>query len=234
MTSWNVAHGEVLGFRDIEAVMDIPYPTEDGGTMMVQLVAIDSGDGMTTDDVYAFCAVNQQWAIPVKGASGQLPARYRISTVDRPTSAAHGMRLVSVDTDSYKSAIAGRLHRENGPGAFMVHADCDLEYAQQLTAEHRVRRTRNGRQYEAWEVKIDGGDNHYLDCEVYASVAADLLQVRYLDDSPEVPEDNDIQPRPTPLSPPQSLQRAAAPARHEENQPTSWVNRRGRAKGWIR
>ena len=229
MTSWNVAHGEALDWRDVEAVMDNAFPTEEGGGMRVQLVGVDSGDGMTMDDVYAFCAVNQEWAMPVKGASGRLAARYRISTVDRPTSAAHGMKLVLVDTDSYKSAIAGRMHRENGPGSWMVHADCDMEYARQVTAEHRVQRVRGGRTVEAWETKSDGGDNHYLDCEVYAAVAADLLQVRYLDDGATAQAEADAG-RATPAQVTAARQVTVAPP----NVQSGWFGGRGAGKGWIR
>jgi phage terminase large subunit GpA-like protein len=214
MTSWNVAHGQALGWSEVEAVMNRPYPREDGGAQIVNLVAVDSGDGMTMDEVYQWVAIHQDWAVPVKGSSHQMMARYRISTVDRPTSQAHGLRLVTVDTDAYKAMISGRLHRENGPGAWMVHADCDREYAEQVTAEHRVRKPRAGREVETWEVKAAGADNHYLDAEVYAAVAADLMQVRYLDDG--------VQPA-APVAP-----RAAA----RTDQPGGWLGGR-EGKAWL-
>ena len=39
-------------------------------------------------------------------------------------------------------------------------------------------RKRNGRMESVWEPKVVGRDNHYLDTEVYAALAADLLGIR--------------------------------------------------------
>ena len=39
---------------------------------------------------------------------------------------------------------------------------------------------KGGREIEVWKTKTAHADNHYLDCEVYACTAADLLNVRYL------------------------------------------------------
>ena len=63
----------------------------------------------------------------------------------------------------------------------MVYKDCDLEYAEQVTAEHKVNiKNVNGRSKTKWVPKYSHADNHYLDCEVYAFAAADLLNIRYL------------------------------------------------------
>jgi hypothetical protein len=67
---------------------------------------------------------------------------------------------------------------------------------------------------ETWEVKAAGADNHYLDAEVYAAVAADLMQVRYLDDG--------VQPAAPPVP------RAAA----RTDQPGGWLGGR-EGKAWL-
>ena len=90
------------------------------------------------------------------------------------------MTLVLVDGDKYKDLIAGRMMRKNGRGSWMVYAGCDLEYAKQVTAEHKVNvKTPNGIK-QIWKPKSTHRDNHYLDCEVYATAAADILGVRTL------------------------------------------------------
>ena len=59
----------------------------------------------------------------------------------------------------------------------MVHKDCDIEYAEQITAEQKVSERSNGKIAQKWVPKTAHADNHYLDCEVYAAAAADILEV---------------------------------------------------------
>ena len=47
-----------------------------------------------------------------------------------------------------------------------------------VTAEHKVIHRVRGHLVSQWEPKVTGGDNHYLDAEVYAACAADLLGMR--------------------------------------------------------
>ena len=50
-----------------------------------------------------------------------------------------------------------------------------------MTAEHKVNvRNPNGKTVQKWVPKKSHGDNHYLDAEVYAMAAADLMNVRTL------------------------------------------------------
>lgn len=176
LTSQNIAHGQALSFREIENVMNAEYRKRNGETLMVNLCGIDSGD--QTDDVYEFCALNSEWAIPVKGvASGY--AHFKISTINRATSSAHGTRLLLVDGGKYKDMIASRMSKPNGQGSWMVYQGCDKEYAEQVTAEHKVNsKGAGGRVTQVWVKKTSHADNHYLDTEVYALAAADVLHVR--------------------------------------------------------
>lgn len=178
LTSWNVAHGVAHSWAAIEQVMNTPWRKRSGEEMLVNLCAIDSGD--ETEAVYDFCASNMEWAIPVKGSSVALQTPYTQAVIDKTNSRAYGMRRVNVNTQYYKDMIAGRLNRPNGSGAWMVHADCDREYAQQVTAEQKVKVRKNGREVDVWQPKTTHAANHYLDAEVYAACAADLRDVRYL------------------------------------------------------
>lgn len=178
-TSQNIAHGQVLSFSDIERVMNSEFVTENGQKMVVNLTLIDSG--YSADDTYDFCVDNSDWALPVKGSSNPMRDRYRISKVDRIGSKAYGMQLVLVDGGKYKDSIAARMQRENGPGSWMVYKGCDEEYARQVTAEHKVKqRNANGTSRDVWVQKHSHADNHYLDCEVYAMAAAEMMGVRRL------------------------------------------------------
>lgn len=178
LTSQNIAHGCVSEWADIEGLMNRPWHKANGEEMIVNLCAIDSGND--TDEVYDFCYMNSDWAVPVKGASRPMLARYSISQIDKVTSKAHGMRLVIVDTAQYKSMIAGRVNRPNGRGSWMVYKDCDRDYAEQVTSEHCVPVMKGSQMIEVWEPKKTSAANHFLDVEVYNCAAADLMQVRYL------------------------------------------------------
>lgn len=180
LTSQNIAHGQALGFREIERIMNLQFEREDDHEpMVVSLALIDSGND--TDTVYDFCADNSEWALPCKGASSTMDSHFRLSKVNKTSSKAYGMNLVLVDGNKYKDMIAGRMRRENGTGSWMVHAECDREYAEQVTAEHKVNvRSGSGKVKQSWVPKTSHADNHYLDTEVYAMAAADCLGVRTL------------------------------------------------------
>ena len=178
-TSQNIAHGQAFSFREVERIMNLKYAMQDGTEMIVNLALIDSGND--ADAVYDFCADNSDWAMPCKGASNPMRSNFTISKINKSDSKAYGANLVIVDGGKYKDMIAGRMRRENGEGSWMVYKGCDLEYAEQVTAEHKVNvRMGNGKTKLAWVQKTSHAANHYLDCEVYALAAADILGVRTL------------------------------------------------------
>lgn len=81
----------------------------------------------------------------------------------------------------------------------MVHKDCDLEYAEQVTAEHKVTERSKGKVVQRWELKTSHAANHWLDAECYAAAAADVLEVRSLflqntEGTAEKPQEKTIQP----------------------------------------
>ena len=178
LTSQNITHGQAFSFAEITKIMNLEYRKSDGTPMIVDLALMDSGD--QTDDVYDFAAQNNDWCLPCKGTSTMLN-HYKISSVNKTGSRAYGMRLVLVDGGKYKDMIASRMRKDNGRGSWMVYNGCDLEYAEQVTAEHKVSsRNGNGQTVTRWELKTSHAANHYLDTEVYAMAAADVLGVRNL------------------------------------------------------
>lgn len=177
MTSQNISHGQAISMGEVERIMNTELTMPNGEKVMVNLALMDSGD--QTEDVYEFCALNSDWALPCKGTTTML-SHYRLSTVNKAGSRANGMTLVLVDGGKYKDQIAARMRKENGTGAWMVYQGCDLDYAEQVTAEHKITERSGGKEVQRWVPKTSHADNHYLDCEVYAAAAADVLGVRNL------------------------------------------------------
>ena len=178
LTSQNIAHGQVLSFNDIDNIMNAEYLNENGETMIVNLCLVDSGD--QTDIVHDFCATHSDYALPVKGSSHAQLSNYKLSKINRTDSRAMGTTLVLVDSGAYKDMIAGRMQRDNGRGSWMVYSGCDMEYAKQVTAEHKVNVKHGNTVKKVWQLKTSHADNHYLDTEVYNAAAADILGVRQL------------------------------------------------------
>ena len=174
ITSQNIAHGQALSFGEVDKIMNNVYRNEKGEGFLVNLCLVDSGD--QTDDVYDFCVNHPDYALPVKGSSHAQLGQYKISRINRAGSRVDGMQLILVDGNKYKDMIAGRMRRPNGKGSWMVYNGCDMEYAAQVTSEHKV----NVKDKLVWQPKHTHADNHYLDCEVYALAAADMLGVRTL------------------------------------------------------
>lgn len=194
LTSQNISHGQAFSFMELERIMNLEYRTEDGAPMVISLALIDSG--YNADSVYDFCVENSEWALPSKGSSNPMLSHYKMSTINKAGSKAYGMNLVLIDTGKYKDMIAGRMRKPSGSGSWMVYAGCDREYAEQVTSEHKVNvRTNNGKVKQVWVQKTTHADNHYLDCEVYAMAAADLMGVRslYLTETEEKPKEKEEQ-----------------------------------------
>ncbi len=179
MTSQNILHSAAISFDEIDRVLNQTYFTEDGREMYISLCLMDSGD--QTEMVYDFCAPRMDYVLPCKGSSNEiLGAYYKLTTIKMQMSTAFGMTLVMVDGNKYKDQIAAHMRKPIGKGSWMVHSGCDEEYARQVTAEQKVIVRKNGIQKMVWTPKTSHIDNHYLDCEVYAACAAELMGVRAL------------------------------------------------------
>ncbi len=199
ITSQNICHGQVAGFNDIANIMNAEFLTESGEPRVVNLCLIDSG--YDADSTYDFCVDNGPWALPCKGASNPMLNHYKISKVNNAMSRAYGMQLIIVDGGKYKDMIASRMRKENGTGSWMVYQGCDEEYAKQVTGEHKVNVRKGNRTSLRWVPKTTRPHNHYLDTEVYAMCAADMLGVRTLHLQTESEDEPPVQPvveEPTP------------------------------------
>jgi phage terminase large subunit GpA-like protein len=151
-----------------------------GPEMTVACTFIDSGDGVTTAQVYDFCARRWQRRIyACKGINGQgkpiIPAR--------PATLRNGARLWLVGVDTIKEQFYNNLRLEEfGPGYchFPDQLEYDAEHFKQLTAEKVVdQRPRGASEYapgrRVW-VKTRAR-NEALDMRVYAIAARESLKV---------------------------------------------------------
>lgn len=172
--SQNIMHGQVLHWGELTEVLNGIFTREDGARMQISLAYIDSSDGNTSDEVYDYCSRYRDWVTPIKGSAAPMTQPLSKNLIELPSSKANGMKRVMIDTGLFKDWIAGRMHRAvDAVGAWLVYKDCDLEYAQQVTSEHKVReKMASGRYREKWVPKRSHAANHYLDCEVYAFAAA--------------------------------------------------------------
>lgn len=68
-------------FNPIEQIMNTPYFTEDGDQLIVALCLIDSG--YDADSTYDFCALNSEWALPVKGSNNPMLSHFKLSKINK-------------------------------------------------------------------------------------------------------------------------------------------------------
>lgn len=174
-THQSIMHGQILSLDELTPYIMAEYQKASGERLQVALSCVDSGD--QTDKVYTYTYYTP-YTVPVKGTSENLN-HYRVTTINKVDKIYNGGQLVLVDGGKYKDLIATGLQNPPGVGACMVHANCDLDYARQLTAEHKVYIKHNSNKTE-WQPKAAGIDNHYLDCRVYAMCAADMSGWRKL------------------------------------------------------
>lgn len=198
MVSQNIAYGSAITFDDVRMIMDQYWKIEgreDLPGMQVILYCVDSG--YDTNAVYDFCYDNYPVAVPVKGSSRPMDMRYKQTNLkprnrnSRFTGMEQPQVLYVVDTNQYKDLIMYRLGKKVGePGSWTVSADTTDEYAEMITSEQKV--MIDGK--EVWKQMSSSKPNHYLDCEVYAYAAADIMNVRYLRPAPQ----QTVAPIPTP------------------------------------
>lgn len=196
LESWLVDHVVLEGdiarpevWADLSDFLGETWPHKSGARMALARMAIDSGDGATTDAVYAWARrVGHGQVLPIKGVRGF----DRSTPVDGPTfvEATEGGRKIRRGVRLWKIAVSVfktetyrflRLDRpteedlaEGGawPAGFVhLPAGTTAEWVKQLVAEQLVSvKTRQGFQRLEWQQMRER--NEALDCRVYARAAA--------------------------------------------------------------
>lgn len=166
---------ELLQYRNRE------FQHEDGGTIRIRRVMIDSG-GNCTDTVYRFCHNHWDQGIsPVKGSG--LPGR---PLMNKPTKSGRGqsaVRLYVLGVNQGKDMVFGNLKvEEPGPGYCHFPDDhergYDAHFYAGLIAERkkRVRNKKTGLEAIVWELP-DKARNEPFDIRVYNLAAISSLKL---------------------------------------------------------
>lgn len=185
-TSWLVHHGFLTTWADVEQLLfDTIYPVVDSEKKMrIFRVCMDTGGGdkyqgmSMTEEIYWWLRDNNRgrgcrvWG--TKGSSHTLPGKLQVGKpLDKTPSGKllpGGLRIISVDTVKMKDAYHYHLNRaiEGLPQGAYLHKEIGADYADQILAEEKQITDRG---IEEW-VQIRA-NNHYLDCECLAMLAAD-------------------------------------------------------------
>lgn len=185
--SWLIEWGRVEEFESLESLLFRgTWEREGGGSppLGVGLACVDSG--YRTVEVYEFCRpYSPDRARPVKGFKELPGLPIRAAKIDRDYNGKvlgdGAMQLWHVHTSLFKDKIH-RLMRLKTPEATLWHIpkDPSEEYLRHVTAEHKikVRDRATGETKDEWKLRPGGGyANHWLDAEVYAMAAAEMLAV---------------------------------------------------------
>lgn len=159
--------------------------------VVVPRVAIDTGDGVFTSDVYRWCwKHHRRHVAPVKGASREdrmdaaTPAKwgnvvdFKMSGRSRRTD----LRNLIIATGVFKSELMSALKLEfdedgaEPPGWVSLPRSADMDVCEQLTAEEFVEvRSKRGQTTHQWRKRQ--ARNEALDCWVYARAAAWMVGI---------------------------------------------------------
>jgi phage terminase large subunit GpA-like protein len=137
-----------------------------GGKLRLDAMAVDSGDGDWTTQVYRYCfpRLNRR-ILAIKGAAGSRPP------IERSRMTVKGGTLFIVGVDGLKSTIMARLER----GDTIRFSDTLQEvYFEQLASERKIVRRVRGQPRAVWD-RIPGRRAESLDCLVYGFAARSLL-----------------------------------------------------------
>jgi phage terminase large subunit GpA-like protein len=187
--SWRVHHQEIPGdtaqyqvWDDLRVMLEQEFRREDGVTLKIGAVCIDSG--FNTHVVYQFAREHRakHWMATKGQSQPGKPAIGKASKVDlnyRGQIYKGGAEVYPVGTDTIKTVLYSRLKfNEPGPGYWHFHAELTTDYFNQLTAEKQVTKYVRGFPHREW-VKKPGARNEALDCEVYAYAALQWMYSRY-------------------------------------------------------
>lgn len=201
MRSWLVDHIVLEGdtarpeiWNDLTEFLTTTWPHAGGAHMALARMAIDTGDGVTTDAVYSWVrSVGRGQVIAIKGVAGfdrstPVDGPTYVETTEAGRKLRRGVQLWKVAGAVFK-AETYRFLRLNAPteedlaaggewptGYIHIPKGTPAEWMKQLTAEQLMTiKTRQGFQKLEWQKTRDR--NEALDCRVYARASAWLMGI---------------------------------------------------------
>ncbi len=165
---------------------------DDGAMVRIDRCLIDANWGQSSDVVYQFCRQSPHAGVLMPshgryvGASSIPFSDFKRKRGDRVglnwripvVTGKRAVRHVVFDTNYWKSFVHARLAVPMGdPGCLSLFGSKPEPHrllAEHLTSEYRVKTEGRGRTVDEWKLRVDGIDNHWLDCLVGAAVAASM------------------------------------------------------------
>jgi len=181
--------------RLTEAKLGNEWRRDDGAMVRIDRCLIDANWGQSSDVVYQFCRQSRHASVMLPshgryvGASSIPFSDYKKKRGDRlglnwripAITGRRTVRHVVFDTNYWKSFIQTRLAVPMGdPGCLSLFGRSTERHrllSEHLTSEYRVKTEGRGRTVDEWKLRVDGIDNHWLDCLVGAAVAASMQGV---------------------------------------------------------
>ncbi len=178
--------------RLIGATVAREWRRDDGAMVRIDRCLIDANWGSSTDVVYQFCRQSPHAGVLMPshgryvGASSIPFSDYKRKRGERSglnwrvpvVTGKRAVRHVVFDTNYWKSFVHARLAVPMGdPGCLSLFGSKPEPHrliAEHLTSEYRVKTEGRGRTVDEWKLRVDGLDNHWLDCLVGAAVAASM------------------------------------------------------------
>ena len=165
---------------------------DDGAELRIDRCLIDANWGSSTDVVYQFSRQSKFANVVMPshgryvGASSIPFFDYRRKRGDRVglnwripvVTGKRSVRHAVFDTNYWKSFVHARFAVPMGdPGCLSLlgrKPEAHRLLAEHLTSEYRVKTEGRGRTVDEWRLRVDGLDNHWLDCLVGCAVAASI------------------------------------------------------------
>lgn len=178
--------------RLMESQLAREWRRDDGAMVRIDRCLIDANWGASTDVVYQFCRQSPYAGVLMPshgryvGASSLPFSDYKRKRGERLglnwrvpiVTGKRAVRHVVFDTNYWKTFIHARLATPMGdPGCLALFGRKPNRHrllAEHLTSEYRVKTEGRGRTVDEWKLRVDGLDNHWLDCLVGAAVAASM------------------------------------------------------------
>jgi phage terminase large subunit GpA-like protein len=178
--------------RLTDATLGREWRRDDGAMVRIDRCLIDANWGSSSDVVYQFCRQSKFASVVMPshgryvGASSIPFADYRRKRGDRVglnwripvVTGKRSVRHAVFDTNYWKSFVHARFAVPMGdPGCLSLFGrkpEAHRLLAEHLTAEYRVKTEGRGRTVDEWKLRVDGLDNHWLDCLVGCAVAASI------------------------------------------------------------
>ncbi|PHR23274.1 MAG: terminase [Hoeflea sp.] len=169
MVIWGLPDADAT-WTELDSVLKMRFAHPFGGKLAIDAVALDSGDGETMEDVYAFCFPRaSRKVLAIKGVEGNRP------WIEKSKQKIRGGALWIVGVDGIKSHLTARLSRSN---SIRFSHSLPPVWFEQLAGERVVLKYTRGRARRRFE-EIPGRRHEALDCVVYAFAVRQILNVNW-------------------------------------------------------